>query len=75
MRRNIFTYPIIVLVLLLCGFVSCSTPDGIALDIEKRLHEQQLKANQLTEQLCQIIEDKKYDSLSNFVSVAEDIHF
>jgi signal transduction histidine kinase len=55
--------------------MSCEKHQSDAQEIQEILHHQQLRADELTEQLYDILESKDYDSLCNYVHTTEDIHF
>lgn len=75
MTRNVFIKHLLFVVLLSCCFVSCGDYKHDVRNIQYCLHEQQKRADALTDELCHILESKDFDSLRNYIHKADDVHF
>jgi signal transduction histidine kinase len=56
------------------ALVSCDDVAHTSRNIQRQLHKQQLQGDVLTNQLCDVLNTKDFDSLCNYVNKAENIH-
>ena len=74
MKNNLYTAFIAVLMCLMGVLVSCDRVAHSTRDVQRKLHKQQLQGDILTDQLCDVLDTKDFDSLCNYVSKVDNIH-
>ena len=75
MTKTVFIKHLFFMALLLCSLASCNGLKRDVQTIQHCLHDQQLRADALTDELCHILESRDFDSLRNYIHKADDVHF
>ena len=71
--KRYFVIRVITVLLLVCSLISCDNFDRSARKIQRQLHVQQLRADDLTQQLCEALEANNFDSLHHSLQSVDDI--